>query len=1167
MNHGHSTKALKLTDKHKKKDTISTRQPIKNQAGMETIKLIFGCLLVTTYTHAHTSYFNAKHTITRTPDVYENKLRPEFGVNFKFNGILYHNLDRVWVVTKVPIPDLNPNDLLNMDTVDKTITFDCLRFAEGTNSECEECRRAIEMVRSECQQAKAEWNRLETHEKALKDEFRRMRKELWSALPELYPGESDQSGPDSNRNLGNQHPENTADTQQRNKRTTTKAETTTPEETKVKLQVRPIDWRMHQQKEEKENKEETQESEDNGDLRGDEWIYERMWSNNGDRVPNYRPDYNNPMDNPTIDNENPFSRLFRTESEEEDDWPYRREDRWMQHLEPAAIMDAHKKATNFQSVLEEVTKPKEPRQKRAIGAILGGLFTIASETVSFILQKKRQEAVDRANREMIEKLAEFSKNKIHQLGESQVMYGQYSLDGLEAAKEMLENQDKTIEMIIKDIEDRDKWDEWNRGIPAGGKTNTILARTWYRQKYKSLMEVARDRNIYVMNHLMREFDKILVGMTTLSKGRIPQQMIDHTQIKDMVTTVEEMLKNKFPAYRVALDSVNQYYDMKLATVMADPEERTLLITFPIFIRPYSLPPMSLYEIETVPVPIEDLNMELNSYTRARMEKPYIAANEQYYIQLRIPELRMCKIIDHKYFCEEIFLMKHKTKHSCESALLYELPNDLIKRNCDFDYYLNTTVTPAVLDGGETIVLANFGSKKKLNCEHHHGLDIPLALSHHEYQIVDRSILCACQIEADLIAVLRSVSACKAEVRKLPPLYFTTNSAFDLFLKDYVNKTQEIGVLTPNEIFSNITQQLAERANQSRTKARNPYPFSLKDIRDPTTNKTPHTMKKLMETIEKLKEQVKEDEKRHNEPQPDLTYPEIGFLKSAPVMIFEFATSLLTLVAIGYVIYNWCKVHKPLTPLMAIVGTAGRADALSDELNEMVACPVSTLSYLVLAVTFISAIIYTARVFKRMTWLKGDILSETCTIELWIWHGIRYVPITVHQLPGHCTLFQRLGYLQGLDLTLTKKRFRDTLEIDWNQCQIYYKTEELTLPAKIDIRLRDKLRVRNIMDNENYFRTQIMIRTGKNLFQVPNCVGPRMKTKPRITPETLDRMIEEEEMEERKKIQKEKKGKSRQKLTFKTDSSDSSSTQSCSPQTSTDTCNTTTPSTSTTDTQA
>ena len=78
--------------------------------------------------------------------------------------------------------------------------------------------------------------------------------------------------------------------------------------------------------------------------------------------------------------------------------------------------------------------------------------------------------------------------------------------------------------------------------------------------------------------------------------------------------------------------------------------------------------MTLYQIETVPVPIVDKNLEANSYSQAIMKKPYIATNADYYVQLEIEELFMCKQISHIYFCEELFLVKHKTKHSCESAL-------------------------------------------------------------------------------------------------------------------------------------------------------------------------------------------------------------------------------------------------------------------------------------------------------------------------------------------------------------------------------------------------------------------------------------------------------------------------------------------------------------------
>ena len=38
--------------------------------------------------------------------LYMNRLNMSFSINYKFNGLLYHNLERVWVVTKITIPKL-----------------------------------------------------------------------------------------------------------------------------------------------------------------------------------------------------------------------------------------------------------------------------------------------------------------------------------------------------------------------------------------------------------------------------------------------------------------------------------------------------------------------------------------------------------------------------------------------------------------------------------------------------------------------------------------------------------------------------------------------------------------------------------------------------------------------------------------------------------------------------------------------------------------------------------------------------------------------------------------------------------------------------------------------------------------------------------------------------
>ena len=76
---------------------------------------------------------------------------------------------------------------------------------------------------------------------------------------------------------------------------------------------------------------------------------------------------------------------------------------------------------------------------------------------------------------------------------------------------------------------------------------------------------------------------------------------------------------------------------------------------------------------------------------------------------------MCKQIRHTYYCEELFPIKHKTKHSCESAIFYNLTADVVYSVCQFDYFYSTTVPPTILDGDSNILLTNMLSPKRLIC--------------------------------------------------------------------------------------------------------------------------------------------------------------------------------------------------------------------------------------------------------------------------------------------------------------------------------------------------------------------------------------------------------------------------------------------------------------------
>ena len=55
--------------------------------------------------------------------------------------------------------------------------------------------------------------------------------------------------------------------------------------------------------------------------------------------------------------------------------------------------------------------------------------------------------------------------------------------------------------------------------------------------------------------------------------------------------------------------------------------------FPVFVQPYTQKPFTLYQVETIPVPILDMNERADSYMRMRIDKPYIALNPDTYISI------------------------------------------------------------------------------------------------------------------------------------------------------------------------------------------------------------------------------------------------------------------------------------------------------------------------------------------------------------------------------------------------------------------------------------------------------------------------------------------------------------------------------------------------------
>ena len=223
--------------------------------------------------------------------------------------------------------------------------------------------------------------------------------------------------------------------------------------------------------------------------------------------------------------------------------------------------------------------------------------------------------------------------------------------------------------------------------------------------------------------------------------------------------------------------------MKLVTFGIDKYEK-LMVQFPVFIQPYTQQPLILYQLETVPVPIIDQNTQADSYTPLQIDRPYIALNSEAYITIWQQELRTCIRIGYKFYCKELFMVKHESKYSCKSTIYFDLDPDIIKDNCKFPFYHNKTdITPTILDGGNQIILAIWPNDKHIICNVNN--DIPVKIPSHPYVLVNGSVLCNCGIEAENNFLLESLAACHNSNSTLS-MYVMVNKAFVNYLEQFEN---------------------------------------------------------------------------------------------------------------------------------------------------------------------------------------------------------------------------------------------------------------------------------------------------------------------------------------------------------------------------------------------
>ena len=670
------------------------------------------------------------------------------------------------------------------------------------------------------------------------------------------------------------------------------------------------------------------------------------------------------------------------------------------------------------------------RTKRFVGWILSvikGGFDIAKSVWTYLQVKKVSKRVDEID------------ERLHRLDESFVTYQKVMLNVVEGIHKTQEKHDKLIREnrlgIYNNLRQIAGLDMWTAFL-----TNMIHFTNYLEQKVTIILEEVKD-----------QMERLVRGLSTMATGRLSPDVVNATQLKEIIQNSLDEITKDYPDYKPAITQTNSYYDMKLASLYYDPQKDDILISFPIFITPMKNTPFRLYEIETAHVPILDENTRANSYTRVLIEKPYIAVNDEHYIQLTTPELESCQFVDNRWYCEERFLVKHNSRFTCESAVFQHLPEDKIERLCTIEYAYNKTVPPSILDGGDQIVLANMRGDKFLRCNNNIARK-PLPDAKSTYLIINKEVLCNCDVETDLTVLQKTISSCDGgEGTITTPVHYITNHAF-LYqlnkLREYEKKFEPIKLN-----LTDLPQVL---------------PIQLHEA--PSLAEQPKRLTELRESLESQEKWVREH------PRQDKVWND-SFWSSTWVLVIDFIGAIIAAFLFGATCYLCVKqkyYYALLSaPLKAVAEGAelGRqvyqpeAAALDPPSNDPSdQCEYTWVSWLVFVTSILGAIWCLIR-FKAAIVdpiCKGKTFNLQGKLHLVMCNEKYRISLPLCNVFGPYHTFGITTEITDASINLVEKFWYDKVIIVWNGVQIYTQGKVLRVPTQFMVPFFKRWQLRRIL---------------------------------------------------------------------------------------------------------
>ena len=281
-------------------------------------------------------------------------------------------------------------------------------------------------------------------------------------------------------------------------------------------------------------------------------------------------------------------------------------------------------------------------------------------------------------------------------------------------------------------------------------------------------------------------DDTLIEIEHLNSGYLTHRILEPRTLAQYLEAIKDDLEETALAFEPVFTNVYQYYGNSLISFTSIIDD--LLLQLPILIKLKVQVPMSLFSIETAPVPLdaETYLGKKREYTQIIPETELIALTENNYIPLTQAQTLLCAKIGYTYYCEYAHLLKKCTEYT---SIYYDQGSDIKAKQCKTIVTFDTIPESKILDASDLLILLNLQKPWTIACK---DISRVFEIEYSTYCILNRSELCECSLTAGNYLLSYTNINC-GNVPEARDGYFTTYYSFNKIVLDIITEKFNIQV--------------------------------------------------------------------------------------------------------------------------------------------------------------------------------------------------------------------------------------------------------------------------------------------------------------------------------------------------------------------------------------